>query len=130
MRAIRLASLLSVAIAASSARAQDRAAVRDSLAYTTASVTVRAKPFVTAQALGKLVAGSAVRVSRCSSGWCSVTAPQLAGSVLEEYLSSQVPVLTQGPPPGASARCHDGIYSFSRSRSLTCLYHGGVAQWF
>jgi hypothetical protein len=34
-----------------------------------------------------------------------------------------------GPPPGASARCGDGTYSFSQHRSGTCSHHGGVATW-
>jgi hypothetical protein len=33
------------------------------------------------------------------------------------------------PPPGATARCTDGTYSFSDTRSGTCSHHGGVAQW-
>lgn len=32
-------------------------------------------------------------------------------------------------PPGASARCRDGSYSFSRHRRGTCSGHGGVAGW-
>jgi uncharacterized protein DUF3761 len=32
-------------------------------------------------------------------------------------------------PPGATARCNDGTYSFSQTRSGTCSYHHGVAQW-
>lgn len=32
-------------------------------------------------------------------------------------------------PAGASARCRDGTYSFSRSRRGTCSHHGGVAVW-
>ena len=34
-----------------------------------------------------------------------------------------------GPPEGATARCGDGTYSFSESRSGTCSSHGGVAEW-
>jgi hypothetical protein len=34
-----------------------------------------------------------------------------------------------GPPPGATAECADGTYSFSESRSGTCSHHGGVASW-
>jgi hypothetical protein len=34
-----------------------------------------------------------------------------------------------GPPPGATARCRDGTYSFSQHRSGTCSHHGGVAAW-
>jgi DNA/RNA endonuclease YhcR with UshA esterase domain len=37
--------------------------------------------------------------------------------------------VAQQPPQGATARCRDGIYSFSRTRSGTCSHHGGVAQW-
>lgn len=32
-------------------------------------------------------------------------------------------------PEGASAKCRDGTYSFSRSRRGTCSHHGGVTQW-
>ncbi|WP_233411895.1 DUF3761 domain-containing protein [Paraburkholderia kururiensis] len=32
-------------------------------------------------------------------------------------------------PEGATARCRDGTYSFSRRRSGTCSRHGGVASW-
>jgi hypothetical protein len=33
------------------------------------------------------------------------------------------------PPPGATAVCRDGTYSFSQHHSGTCSHHGGVAQW-
>jgi Protein of unknown function (DUF3761) len=33
------------------------------------------------------------------------------------------------PPPGATARCRDGTYSFSKHHSGTCSHHGGVAAW-
>jgi hypothetical protein len=36
---------------------------------------------------------------------------------------------TAAPPPGATARCRDGTYSYSQHRSGTCSYHGGVARW-
>jgi len=32
-------------------------------------------------------------------------------------------------PEGASARCRDSTYSFSRHRRGTCSRHGGVAAW-
>jgi hypothetical protein len=32
-------------------------------------------------------------------------------------------------PEGATARCRDGTYSFSRHHSGTCSRHGGVADW-
>ena len=32
-------------------------------------------------------------------------------------------------PPGATARCRDGTYSYSQHRQGTCSHHGGVAKW-
>lgn len=32
-------------------------------------------------------------------------------------------------PPGASAQCRDGSYSFSLHHSGTCSHHGGVSKW-
>lgn len=32
-------------------------------------------------------------------------------------------------PPGATARCTDGTFSFSKTRSGTCSRHRGVANW-
>lgn len=32
-------------------------------------------------------------------------------------------------PPGATALCKDGTYSFSQTHSGTCSHHGGVAVW-
>jgi hypothetical protein len=34
-----------------------------------------------------------------------------------------------GPPPGATAICNDGTYSFSQNRQGTCSSHGGVRQF-
>jgi Protein of unknown function (DUF3761)/Glucodextranase, domain B len=36
---------------------------------------------------------------------------------------------SSGAPAGATAKCEDGTYSFSESRSGTCSHHGGVAEW-
>ena len=32
-------------------------------------------------------------------------------------------------PPGATAHCRDGTWSFSEHHSGTCSHHGGVASW-
>jgi hypothetical protein len=32
-------------------------------------------------------------------------------------------------PPGASAQCSDGTYSFSQHRRGACSHHGGVGNW-
>jgi hypothetical protein len=39
------------------------------------------------------------------------------------------PVDAPGAPPGATAECKDGTYSFSQHRSGTCSHHGGVRRW-
>ncbi len=39
------------------------------------------------------------------------------------------PYSSPSAPAGATARCGDGTYSFSQSRSGTCSHHGGVATW-
>src|ERR1700722_16448141 len=32
-------------------------------------------------------------------------------------------------PPGATARCRDGTYSFNQNRREACSHHLGVAEW-
>lgn len=39
------------------------------------------------------------------------------------------PVKANTAPSGATAKCRDGTYSFSRSRRGTCSHHGGVQRW-
>ena len=41
----------------------------------------------------------------------------------------QSPTYYPSVPRGATARCVDGTYSFSRNQRGTCSHHGGVAQW-
>lgn len=36
---------------------------------------------------------------------------------------------TGAAPDGASAKCRDETYSFSKHRSGTCSRHGGVGEW-
>lgn len=39
------------------------------------------------------------------------------------------PTHAASAPPGATAQCVDGSYSFSQHRQGTCSHHGGVARW-
>ncbi|MET8874936.1 DUF3761 domain-containing protein [Nocardia sp. NPDC004604] len=39
------------------------------------------------------------------------------------------PQSASAAPPGATARCKDGTYSYSQNRSGTCSHHGGVSAW-
>jgi len=147
-----LFSLLCSALLAGPISAQAQVTPQDTLAYTTASVRLREKPFANARPLAALPQGTAVRLYTCSQGWCSVAVSQLAGYLLEEFLSAQatqaatsqgrgyinskgewVPSPTRTadgkPPEGATAHCRDGTFSFSRTRQGTCSHHGGVAEW-
>jgi len=146
----RLLYLLAVISLAAPLPAQSRRSAQDTLAYTTTTVRLREKPTPTARALALLRQGTPVRLYECSEGWCSVVVSRLAGYVLEEFLTTQPQPIAQGrgyinsqgqwvpsptrtadgqPPAGASAKCRDGTFSFSKSRSGTCSHHGGVAEW-
>jgi hypothetical protein len=40
-----------------------------------------------------------------------------------------VATATAKAPPGATALCRDGTYSYSKHRAGTCSHHGGVKKW-
>jgi len=126
--------------------------LRNTTAYTTAAVRLRALPAVGARMLAALPAAARVHVSSCSQGWCSVATDSVTGYLAEEFLTLHAPqapasagrgyinsrgqwvpsptrTANDSPPPGATARCRDGTYSFSQSRRGTCSHHGGVARW-
>jgi len=148
-------SLLALASFVAVASAQSFSS-QDTVAYATATIRVRERPAVTAQTVAILGQGTRIRLYHCSEGWCGVSIQKLAGYALEEYLTPKSPrqVATaptqQGrgyinvdgqwvpsptrtadgqPPPGASAKCRDGTFSFSQHRQGTCSHHGGVAEW-
>ena len=50
----------------------------------------------------------------------------IAFAVVALVLASGV---SAAPPPGATAQCRDGTYSYSTHHSGTCSHHGGVAVW-
>jgi len=146
----KLASaLLAVCLSASALAAQ--AQLANTTAYTTAAVTVRARPDARAKSVARLAAESPVQVSACDNGWCQITVNGIAGYLPRLSLSQQPNgSFTQGhaytnsqgnrvqspmrtpdnqPPAGATAQCRDGTFSFSQSRRGTCSHHGGVAKW-
>src|SRR5690349_648557 len=100
MRAARLLAVFSLALPIASARPQDTLSTTDTLAYTTTIVTVRAKPFANAQALGRVDAAAPVRLYACSDGWCSIAARRFAGYVPKQYLSAQPIPVTRWPGRG------------------------------
>lgn len=146
----RLATaLLALCFSASALAAQ--ATLADTTAYTTAAVTLRAKPDARARSVARLAAETPVHVSACENGWCRAEIKNLAGYLPRLSLSLELngsfvqgagytnskgqkvqsPTRTADnqPPAGATAQCRDGTYSFSQSRRGTCSHHGGVAKW-
>ncbi len=146
----KLASALLAACLSASALAV-QAQLANTTAYTTAAVTVRARPDARAKSVARLAAESPVQVSTCGDGWCQIAVNGIAGYLPRLSLSQQPNgSFTEGagytnsqgnrvrsstrtpdnqPPAGATAQCRDGTYSFSQSRRGTCSHHGGVARW-
>jgi hypothetical protein len=83
------------------------------------------------------VASATTAVVAAPTTEAAAAAPTTAAAVScqsNEYRNSSghcVPRPTQAPapPPGASAICNDGSYSFSEHRRGTCSGHGGVRTW-
>lgn len=46
-----------------------------------------------------------------------------------DQIQSPASSVDSGIPEGATARCRDGTYSFSKHRKGTCSHHGGVETW-
>jgi hypothetical protein len=146
----KLASvILAICLSASALAAQAKLA--DTTGYTTAAVSLRARPDLSARSIARLAGETPVRFSSCQNGWCQIAVNGLSGYLPRLSLSLQPngsfvegggytnsqgnrvrsPTRTPDnrPPAGASAQCRDGTYSFSQSRRGTCSHHGGVAKW-
>jgi hypothetical protein len=146
----KLASaVLAICLSASALGAQAKLA--DTTGYTTAAVSLRARPEPGSRSVAQLAGETPVRFSRCHDGWCQIAVNGLSGYLPRLSLSLQPngafvegggytnsqgnrvrsPTRTADnqPPAGASAQCRDGTYSFSQSRRGTCSHHGGVAKW-
>jgi uncharacterized protein YraI len=119
-------------------------------AYTTSRLRMRDAPSLSGEVLRLIPKASRVAVGVCEAGWCEVEYRGETGYVAERFLTNRAPDVRTGrgyinsqgewvpspvrtldglAPAGASARCRDGTYSFSRSRRGTCSHHGGVAEW-
>ncbi|WP_319435806.1 DUF3761 domain-containing protein [Mycobacterium sp. RTGN5] len=93
-------------------------------------VAVRVKHFLYSLAIGcagivgptVLATGAQESLLACTSGYYENSDGQC---ILDP---EQVPP-GSGAPPGATAVCKDGSYSFSTHRSGTCSGHHGVGQW-
>ena len=52
-----------------------------------------------------------------------------AGHAEDWYAANRMPD-SYYPDDNPTAVCNDGTYSYSQSRSGTCSWHGGVAEWY
>jgi hypothetical protein len=53
----------------------------------------------------------------------------LVGALVVAVIVLPTAASAGSPPPGATARCRDSTYSYSKHHSGTCSHHGGVAAW-
>ncbi|HSX08205.1 MAG TPA: DUF3761 domain-containing protein [Candidatus Saccharimonadales bacterium] len=83
------------------------------------SETVTVQPIAQVTAIGTYVAPTPSPSLDCPNG----TYVNSAGNTVCSPYNSET------APSGATAKCRDGTYSFSQSRSGTCSHHGGVAEW-
>lgn len=117
-----------------------------------AKVVLRAEAGHQGPPLARLPVDAVVRLLGCGGDWCRVRHGSLVGFVaagdLRRLLVAPPPpargytnarntrvrspadTADGAPPAGAAARCRDGTFSFSQSRSGTCSHHGGVGRWF
>lgn len=126
---------------------------------TKANVNVRSGPTADSKVLYQIPKGTSVDLNDCQSEWCEVSVSGHKGFIAKQYTVSadeyrsirhakqahptgsvnhytnsrgnvvQSPTHYDKRPPGATAKCRDGTYSFSQSRRGTCSHHGGVAEW-
>lgn len=70
-------------------------------------------------------------LNSCTNGGTPVSNdPATTNSNSGSSPKTSAPVVSEtGAPSGATAKCKDGTYSFSKTRSGTCSRHGGVLEW-
>jgi hypothetical protein len=78
-----------------------------------------------------LAAGTMVSLAGCGHGYYQNSDGQCIPDPSSGLPPNGAPGLvgSSGPPPGATALCRDGDYSFSTHHSGICSGHGGVSQW-
>ena len=133
-----------VVLAAISANAQSRSSV------TTVNLNLRNSADITSSVIDVIPSGTEVTVLGSNNdSWSLVVYDGKIGWSRSIYLRPnynkptgpvtyytnsngervQSPTHYSSAPRGATARCVDGTYSFSKSRRGTCSHHGGVAEW-
>lgn len=124
--------------------------------YTTTTLNMRESATVNSAIVTTIPRGTSVTIEDdCNCKWIPVSYSGNIGYVSSKYLSKsrprqhvavrqgairyyrnsqghrvQSPTRYSSVPPGATALCNDGTYSFSHSHKGTCSHHGGVARWY
>ncbi|MFL5483644.1 MAG: DUF3761 domain-containing protein [Gemmatimonadaceae bacterium] len=156
MRISALIAVTSLCLATHSLVGQEKTS--QGAAVTRVATPLREGPSVESAAFATIPPKTSVNVSSCTDGWCAVEYQNRTGHVIQvflrfaplaapqtlksappsgrgytnsqgEWVQSPTRTLTGQAPAGASAKCRDDTYSFSRSRRGTCSHHGGVALW-
>lgn len=127
---------------------------QDTIRYVTTNLNLRKASNTTSSIITQIPIGTPVTIDEdCDCKWIPVSYNGKIGYVSTKYLSKhkveysnrasapikyytnsrgervQSPTHYNSAPPGATALCKDGTYSYSRSRRGTCSHHGGVARW-
>jgi hypothetical protein len=70
-------------------------------------------------------------LNTCTNGGTPVSSnPTTSNPATTSPTKTSGPVVSEtGAPKGSTAKCKDGTYSFSKTRSGTCSRHGGVLEW-
>jgi hypothetical protein len=92
------------------------------LASASSQLTAIQAPIAPAQSLRIVELTSQIQAATATAEQAARNRDARAQRQREAQLRSRI-------PSGASARCRDGTYSYSRNRRGTCSHHGGVAQW-
>jgi hypothetical protein len=83
--------------------------------------------------LGAVITAAMIGTASAASANSAPAAPfPLCGAATYDNSSGNCvhdPEPAPSAPPGATAECRDGDYSFSQHHSGTCSGHGGVSQW-
>ncbi|TML73063.1 MAG: DUF3761 domain-containing protein [Actinobacteria bacterium] len=96
-----------------------RVVITAALLLSIAAGSASAKPSVSS--LPTVTAQSAIHRIAFAAPYCSTGYYKNVNGICVHRPSSN--------PSGATARCRDGSYSYSRHASGTCSHHGGVLRW-
>lgn len=119
--------------AKSTAKSTAKSATKTTKSTTASAAKSTAKPTASASASTTTRCKDAQgKFIKCPGPTVAATAAASAGRAAKAVTKPATAAATRpmaGMPTGATARCKDGTYSMSKTRSGTCSQHGGVANW-